>query len=177
MLSQRQISVGADDFTLTQFPTTKALRYGIALGKIAGAMLADGLDTDLAEDAQDDVLAGLDAGGMVRGLLSQIDEQKTPELIKSMLRDALVTYTFQGKTRTEWDDQWYENRFAGALDELVELLTAVFEDNFVAVIDVVKKKVGMSRVTSVQSSESDNGASPKALETEPDAESTPSFFG
>ena len=98
MLTQRTIAVGEDDFTLLQFPTTKALKYGISIGKIAGAMLAGGLDADLAGEAEDDLLAGLDAGKMVEGLLSQIDEERTPKLIKAMLRDALAAYTVKGVT-------------------------------------------------------------------------------
>ena len=176
MLTQRQISVGADDFTLTQFPTTKALSYGIAIGKIAGAMLADGLDK-MAEDVEGDFIGALDTGGMVRGLLSQLHQDKAPELSKNMLRDALVSYTVGGGTRTKWEDSWYENRFAGALDDLVELLSAVFEDNFVAVIDVVKKKAGVARTTPVRSSASDNGAVGAVPTPEASEESTTSFFG
>lgn len=177
MLSQRQVSVGADDFTLQQYPTTKALSYGIAIGKIAGAMLADGLDPDLSEAAQDDILAGLDSGGMVRGLLSQIDQEKTPQLIKSMLRDAIVAYTVEGTTRTAWDDAWYEARFGGALDDLVELLMAVFEDNFVDVVALVKKKALGKRITRAKSSGSDNGADPSSLRSAETEESQDSFFG
>lgn len=175
MLSQRTLTVGGDEFTLQQYPTTKALSYGIAIGKIAGAMLSGGLDGDIDGDGGDDLFSILDAGGMVNGLLSQIDQVKTPELIKSLLKDAIATYQFNGETKTHWDDNWYEARFAGALNDLIVLLMAVFEDNFLDAIDVVKKKVrSMETPTREKSSASKTGGNGVAR---PKQESTGSFFG
>lgn len=177
MLSNRQIEVGEDTFTLLQYPTSKALSYGISIGKIAGAMLAGGLDTDLdTEEDQNDPFGGLDAGKMVEGLLSQIDEARTPELIKAMLKDAITAYTVKGQTRTAWDDAWYEDRFAGALEDLVTVLVAIFQDNFVAVVEIVKKKAGKARATRARSSASGNGAAPSPTPDSPPLESTGSFF-
>lgn len=180
MLSQRTVTLGnevpgTDEVTIRQYPTSKSLKYGTSIGKIAGAMLASGLEGGLSEAAEDDILAGMNAGKLVEGLLSQIDEQRTPKLILAMVRDAVVVYQVEGKNVTEWRDAWYEDRFAGALGDLVTLLVAIFEDNFGQAIEVVKKKVRARAGTSGASSQStilSNGTEPTG-----EPESTPSFFG
>lgn len=174
MLSQRSVTLGSDEVTIRQYPTSKSLKYGTHLGKIAGAMLAGGLDGDMSGEAEEDILAAMDAGKVVEGLLKQIDEERTPKLILDMVRDAVVAYQVEGKTVTDWRDAWYEDRFAGALGDLVTLLVAIFEDNFGQAIEVVKKKLGGRAGTTGQSSPSptpSNGTKPTG-----EPASTLSFF-
>ncbi len=180
MREQRTVVAGEDEFTLQQYPTTKALKYGISIGKIVGAMAAGGLDGMEDGEPASDIFDAMDAGGMVKGLMSQLDVDVTPELIKSMLQDAIAAYTVDGKIKTEWSDPWYETRFAGRIGDLVTILMAIFEDNFIQAVDVVKKKVGAVRpTTSPKSSASipENGSGqPIAQYPLPEAESTSSFF-
>lgn len=145
MLSQRTIVVGGDEFILSQYPTTPAIKYGVSISKIIGSMLAGGLAGDgtlqgegeFSMTNEDD----MDLSGMVTGLLTQIDEERTPELIKSMLKDAIVCYTWDGKQCTAWNEEWYETRFAGALEDIVELLVYIIEDNFLEAVLTAKKKM------------------------------------
>lgn len=175
MLSQRTITVGGDEFVLQQFPATTALRYGIAVGKMVGSMLAGGLDGEgaLGGDGEFNVGDDLNLGGIVRGLLGQLDEVRTPELIKNMLKDAIAAYTFEGQQFTAMTDDWYEARFAGALEDIVELLAAIVEDNFLKAILAAKKKMPQAfSGTSSDAQAGTNGSAPKSA-----TESTDSFFG
>ena len=179
MLSQRTVTLGSevpgtDEVTIRQFPTSLSLKYGMHIGKLAGAMLSHGLDGDLSQGPSDDILEDLNAGKMVEGLLTQIDEEKTPKLIKQMIRDAVVAYQVEGVNVTEWRDAWFEDRFAGCLGDLATLLVAIFEDNFGQAIDLVKKKMRARAGTSEPSSPSPipgNGTKPTG-----ESESTHSFF-
>ena len=152
MLEQKTITVGGDDFVLEQLPTTPALKYAIALGKIFGTMLAGGFDIpDFDEDK--DTFDQLNAPKMITGLLSQLDAEKTPELIKSMIRDSLKD--------PKWSNDWYERRFSGELGDLTKLLTHILQDNFGDVLEIAKKKLQEVPITRPKSSDSgteQNGA-------------------
>ena len=191
MLTQRAVIFTADEITIQQYTTTKALRYGTTIGKLAGAMLAAGLEGDLKEpdenDAvegvvvEDDLLDKMNAGKMIEGLLTQVDDEATPELIKSMLKDAVVLYKWQGVMATKWSDEWFDDRFAGNLGDLFTLLMAIFEDNFGQAIALIKKKMPQGRRTSSRSSAStilDNGTGEQAeaASRAPVQESPSSFF-
>lgn len=175
MLTQRAVIFTADEITIQQYTTTKALRYGVAIGKVAGAMLAAGLEGDLKEpddhDAvegvvvEDDLLDKMNAGRMVEGLLSQIDDERTPALIKAMIQDAVVLYKWQGVMATTWSNEWFDDRFAGNLGDLFTLLSAIFDDNFGQAIQLIKKKMPRTPRTSSKSSQSttlDNGTGEQA---------------
>lgn len=175
MLNQREINISGEKFVLQQFQTTKALKYGVAVGKIVGAVLAGGFAGDLPEDDQGDLLDDLDVSKMIEALISNLHEDRTPALIKSMLRDSLSLYTYNGELLTEWNEVWFETRFAGKLGDLMQLLTAIFEDNYGEAIEVAKKKFrargGGTHEKSSDSSAPENGGSPRE-----DPESPTSFF-
>ena len=173
MLSQRTIVVGGDEFVLNQYPTTVALKFGISISKIVGSMVAGGFagDNNLQGEGEFSIDDDMDISGMVTGLLSQIDETRTPELIKSMLKSAIVQYKWDGKLHTVWLDDWYEARFAGALEDMVELLVAIIEDNFLQAIQVAKKK--FAGIGSKKSSEQSTPANGSAQNEQ---ESQKSFF-
>lgn len=152
MLENKTITIGGDDFVLEQLPTTPALKYAIALGKIFGTMLAGGFDIENF-DEEKDTFDQLNASKMVTGLLSQLDAEKTPELIKSMIRDSLLS--------PKWSNDWYERRFSGELADLTQLLTHILQDNFGDVLEIAKKKLQAVPITRPKSSDSgteQNGA-------------------
>ena len=145
MLEQKTITIGGDDFVLEQLPTTPALKYAIALGKIFGTMLAGGFDIENF-DEEKDTFDQLNASKMVTGLLSQLDAEKTPELIKSMIKDSLK--------EPKWSNDWYERRFSGELGDLTKLLTHILQDNFGDVLEIAKKKLQAVPITRPKSSDS-----------------------
>ena len=139
MLEQTTIKVGDDEFVLQQFSTTVGLRYAVQVGRIFGTMIAGGFEgVEIVEGK--DIAEQLDITKMITGLLSQLHDERTPELIKSMLKDAIKTYQVKGVTKTAWDNAWYETRFAGKLGGLTELLMVVLMDNFGDVMEVAQKK-------------------------------------
>ena len=131
MLEQTTIKVGDDEFVLQQFSTTVGLRYAVQVGRIFGTMIAGGFEgVEIVEGK--DIAEQRDPSKMITGLLSQLHDERTPKLIKSMLKDALV--------KPNWDDTWFETRFAGKLGDLTELLMVVLMDNFGDVMEVAQKK-------------------------------------
>ncbi len=170
MIKEKEFEIGGEKFTIQQFHTTDALKYGVKISKIIGAALAAGLKDD---DDAGDILDMLDVGGMVEGFMSQIDEIETPALIKELLQKSLVSHQIWSVKAnakvyvTEWDDAWYETRFAGAMGDLLELLAAIFEMNFLHAIEAAKKKMEARRKSSLKSSGSGDGEPKEETESTP----------
>ena len=166
MLEQKTITVGGDDFVLEQLPATPGLKYAIQIGKIFGTMIAGGFDIK-DFDEKKDILKQLNYPKMITGLLSQLDDESTPKLIKSMIRDSMKSPKFS--------DTWYETRFAGKFDDMMELVTEIIMINFGEALEVAKKKfreVPITRQKSSEESTAVNGSSPSE-----NAESTGSPSG
>lgn len=156
MLDQNDVQIGSDTLRIESLPATKALTLLAELTAIAsgvGAGISD-LPSSLNE-----IEKAFNLGKMLEGLLSKIDPEKTPVLIKRIIRDSLPVWNDQ--VPSAFDD-WYDNRFSRKLDDLGILLFAIFEWNFGDPVDWVKKilaklpKIGPD------------------LETGPDKQSTPS---
>lgn len=171
MLSQKTIEIGGDTFILQQFPTTQALEFGVAVGKIVGSMMAGGLDGDgnLEGEGEFDFQTDMDVSGMIRGIMSALNDE-TPLLIKRMTMAAIASWSHDGESMPGMTETWYESRFAGALEDLVEILTVIVEDNFVAAILAAKKKAGanISAPSSAPSARA-NGSGQAMLEESPDS--------
>ncbi len=166
MLENKTITIGGDDFVLEQLPATPGLKYAIQIGKIFGTMIAGGFDIK-DFDEKKDILKQLNYPKMITGLLSQLDDESTPKLIKSMIRDSLLS--------PKWSNDWYERRFSGELADLTQLLTHILQDNFGDVLEIAKKKfreVPITRQKSSEESTAVNGSSPSE-----NAESTGSPSG
>ena len=174
-LDQRNIEIGGEQFVIGKLPTSDALRFGVIIGRIFGSVISGGLEDDLNDDQEDqedetvvvDLFAKMNVSRMIDGLMGHMDERKVPALIKEMVSKTIYL--------PKYSEPWYESRFAGNLDDLMELLTAIFEDNFGGAIETAKKKFqGLGQTTSEKSLElqaGENGTSP----TEPEA-SPESFF-
>ncbi len=177
-LAQRDIEIGGETFVIGKLPTSDALRFGVILGRIFGSVIAGGLSKGIdpgmapeegAEEEEEfiDILEQMDIGKMVEGLMVHMDERKIPRLIQEMVEKSVHL--------PKYSEVWYETRFAGELGDLIELLTAIFEDNFGGAIETAKKKFPeFGRTISERfsdSSEGANGSSPN-----PEEESQPSFF-
>lgn len=183
MLDQRDIEIGGERFRIGKLPTSEALKFGIIFGRIAGSILAGGLERDFKnldsdpeeeeEGAKDDenvkfdLMDQLDISRMIEGLMEHMDERKVPALIQDLVEKSVAL--------PKYSLVWFDTRFAGKLDELLELLTEIFTDNFGGVIETAKKKFQESGQTtsgkSSDTSEEGNGTSPTMEE-----ESDPSFF-
>lgn len=187
MLDQRDIEIGGEKFVIGKLPTSDALKYGIILGRIVGSVLAGGLEgRDLGgEEPEEDEEPGegpeedeegkldfdladqMDVSKMIEALMVHMDERKVPALIQKLVEKSVAL--------PKYSPEWYETRFAGKLPDLLELLTAIFEDNFGGVIEAGKKKFqGFGQTTGEKSSDIStvgNGSNPT-----PEEESHPSFF-
>lgn len=180
MLDQRDIEIGGEKFVIGKLPTSDALKYGIILGRIIGSVLAGGLEGMNLDDLDDsepeegeegeldfDLADHMDPSKMIEALLTHMDERKVPALIQELVEKSVAL--------PKYSTEWYDTRFAGKLPDLLELLTAIFEDNFGGVIEAGKKKFQeFGRTTPEKFSDistEGNGSNPT-----PEEESPPSFF-
>ena len=176
MLDQTTIKLGDDEFVLMQFPTSVALKYAVQVGRIFGTMIAGGFDGVDLDDSQD-IMDQLDISKMLTGLLSQMHDERTPALIKNMLKDSIVKYVNEeGLTTTAWDNAWYESRFAGKLGDMAQLLMVVLTENFADVLTIAKKKFKSARPPT-QSKSLGDGTGANGSHPGEEPESTGSFFG
>lgn len=128
MLDQKQVTIGEKTYTIQQFPTTIGLEIGISLVKIiAGAAEGFG-DTPSGGGFLD---TWINPGKIASGLMSKIDITGTPQLIKRMVRESIVS--------PEFNDEWYEAEFSGEYDNLISFIEEVISIN--KYMEMVKKRL------------------------------------
>jgi len=128
MLDQKQITIDGKSYTIQQFPTTIGLEIGISLVKIiAGAAEGFG-DVPPAGSFLD---IWVNPGKIASGLMSKIDIVGTPQLIKRMIKESIVS--------PEFNDEWYEAEFSGEYDNLISFIEEVISVN--KYMEMVKKRI------------------------------------
>jgi len=128
MLDQKQVTIDGKSYTIQQFPTTIGLEIGISLVKvIAGAAKGFG-DIPPAGSFLD---IWVNPGKIASGLMGEIDIIGTPQLIKRMIKESIVSPDF--------DDEWYESEFSGEYDNLISFIEEVISVN--KYMEMVKKRI------------------------------------
>jgi hypothetical protein len=112
--------------TIQQLGTSKALRYSVHLGKWAAAA-ASGLEKQ-GQSFED---WNINFEKLTQAVISQLDDVATPKLLQELVRDSLIAPTFS--------ETWWESTFSGQLDQLMILLTAIFEHNWGSMGDYLGK--------------------------------------
>ena len=150
MLEQRSVAFGDGEITIESLPATKSLELFAELMHIAGG-LGQGIK-DVPSTAEDLKKFGemLDMGAMVQGLFERVDPEKTPALVKRIVKDSMPKW--RDKPSTEFED-WYEDRFSRGHADLVKLLYAIFEWNYGDPIAWIKKALAKFETEEVQASE------------------------
>lgn len=177
MLDQHDVEIGGERFVVGKMSTSDALRFGVILGRIFGSVMAGGLDrgVDLGDDPEEpeeddvtiDLAEQMNIGKMIEGLMVHMDERKVPALIQELVQKSVALPKFS--------PEWYDTRFAGKLDQLLDLLTVIFEDNFGGAIETARKKFeGFGLTTSPKFSDHSTGGN--GLDPTPEKESPASFF-
>jgi len=128
MLDQKEITINGKSYTIQQLPTTTGLEIGVAIIKIlSGAAQGIG-DVPVGGSFLD---TWIDSGKIASGLMNQLDVTGTPQLIKRIVRESIVSPTFS--------DEWYEAEFSGGYDDLATLIENVIALN--KYMDMVKKRL------------------------------------
>lgn len=128
MLEQKEITIGGSNYVLQQFPTTSGLEIGIALVKIiAGA--AEGIGDVPPGGGILDV--EFNPGRMAAGVMKQFDVTGTPQLVRRMVRESVITPVYS--------DDWYESEFSGDYDRLGTMIEKIVAHNRYS--DLVKKRL------------------------------------
>lgn len=135
----------AGTLRIKQLPTSKALRYSVALGKIA-VPIADSLG--FTDSGNGKAQISLDAVGIVHSLMGALDEEKTPALIRDLVRDSVIV--------PDWGDgTWYESRFGANFQELFKLVEEIIRFNYGGALELLGKTMVPGADTSPESSEAE----------------------
>ncbi len=147
-LEQKTVSLSFGDVMIQQLGTSKAIKYSVAMSKVVGGM-AHGVKTM----GETNVLNwDVDVGKVVTGLVEQLDQDATPALLKSLVRDSLI--------QPQWNDTWFEATFSGSLDQLVELIKAILEFNYGGLVEHLRKKIPGTSASSLGQAETTEAAEP-----------------
>lgn len=148
MIEQRQVVVGGEDFLLESLPATKALVLLAKVCKIIGGLGKGVKDVPSGakstEDLKSQISEALHVGQMVEGFLEKLDPKEAPDLIRNILRDSLACKRDKYPHPKQWDD-WYENRFASRLGDIIQLLTHIFQLNYGDAASIVSEVFGSGK--------------------------------
>ena len=119
MLDQKTVTIGKTDFVIGQLTTSKGLEVTFAIAQILKG---------LAEGVSEEYVLNFDAtkvnvGKSIAGLIACSDVKETPEFIKQLVMDSVVSPDMGGQ------EQLFEQHFAGNYGELSELLEEIIVFN------------------------------------------------
>lgn len=136
MITTKEVQIGKDEFSIQSLPATRALQIAAKLTKVVGGAGMGIKDFTLKVE---ELPEAVHLGKVVQGILQNIDADGAPELIRSVVRETLVKPNFEGEGGEEKFIAWYENRFAGELQDLAALLYEIFSHNYGDPWEWVKK--------------------------------------
>jgi len=119
MLNQKTVTIGKTDFVIQQLTASKGLEVTFAIAQILKG---------LAEGVSEEYVLNFDAtkvniGKMIAGVIACSDVKETPEFIKQLVMDSVVSPDMGGQ------EQLFEQHFAGNYGELSELLEEIIVFN------------------------------------------------
>jgi len=128
MLDQKPVTIGKTDFVIQQLTTSKGLEVTFAIAQILKGV---------AEGVSEEYVLNFDAtkvnvGKMIAGVIACSDVKETPEFIKQLVMNSVVSPDMGGQ------EQLFEQHFAGNYGELSELLEEIIVFN--GFTELVKKK-------------------------------------
>lgn len=107
------------DYETTQFPAMKSLRLSIVLAKTIGAGIGDGFKGADLKNFQD-----VDVGALIKGVLTNLDEDETPKLLLSLLENTKRNGVFI-------NHETFDKVYSGAdFMEIIEAVKWVLEVNY-----------------------------------------------
>lgn len=145
MLQDKEVVLErAGTLRIKQLPTSTALRFSVALGKLA-VPIAEGFDFSDQDNSKRQI--SFEAVDIARRVMNVMDEQRTPDMVRDLVKASVV--------QPPWDDGgWYETRFAANFKELFELLKEIIQFNYGGVLELLGKTMsGTEEDTSPSSSE------------------------
>lgn len=142
MIENKEFKLGKDKVVIQSLPATRALSIAAKLVKLVGGAGA-GI-TDLTLDPEE-ISKAFHVGNMVQGVIENIDSDEGPELIRSVIRESVVSPTFEGVNSEARFNEWYETRFSRQLQDLMTLLYEIFTFNYGDPVDWIKK--GLAQAT------------------------------
>jgi len=73
----------------------------------------------------------INIGKIIDGFASRMDHREVPALLKEFVRQSLV--------RPEFSDEWYNIRFSGRYDQLLDLVGIILDHNYGPSVEILKK--------------------------------------
>lgn len=132
----------AGKVTIQQLGTSKALKYSVALGKAAAAVAPGFMKRTPGKESNDKLTISYDPVVILQELMGYLDEETSPDLIKSLIMDSVIAPAWN-------DDSWYETKFSANFTELFLLLKEIIEFNYGGALELVGKT--MAPVTTEKS--------------------------
>lgn len=126
MLDQKEITVADKQYIIQQLPSSRGMQVAIQIARIiSGASKGVG-----AADSLENI--PINVGGIVAGIIEQLDPDQTPALIKRLVMESVI--------QPEMTPEKFEAEFSGEFDALWDLVGKIIEHN--RFVDVIKKKAG-----------------------------------
>lgn len=125
MLDQKTFSLGDQEFTIQQLPTTKGIKVAVYLTKAMS-----GMSEGVGDSPEDVMSTKFNIGVMISGIIDKLDVEGTPQFIKSLILDSVVV--------PKMDSDLYEGMFSGDYQLLFDLLENIIDHNKYG--DLLKKK-------------------------------------
>lgn len=119
MLDQKQVTINEKDFTIQQLPTTKGLEVTFSIAHILKG-LAEGASEEFVFNFTE---TKVNVGKMIAGVISRTDIKGTPEFIKSVICESVVS---PDMASGEFE---YEVFFSGEYEMISELFTEIIIHN------------------------------------------------
>ena len=145
MIETKDVVIGDDTMTIRSLPATRALSIAARLLKVMGGIGMGMKDFTLKPE---EFAEAFHMGNMMQGLIQNIDADGAPELIRQVVRESLVSPSFEpSATKKETNmegaeqrfNEWYDDRFSRGLDDLLALLYEIFSWNYGDPVDWIKK--------------------------------------
>lgn len=127
MLEQKTVKINKQSFTLQQLPATKGLEAALAIVHILRGA-SEGFTDEYVLNIQE---TKVNIAKVVSGVIGATDIKETPKFIKQLIIDSVV--------KPEFDEDTYEDTFAGEYSLMFEVLSEIVEHN--KFMELVKKNL------------------------------------
>lgn len=137
---QRTVDLPSGPVTIQAMGPDNALAFMARLVRLIGGASAGVVDIPLgaksAEEWKAQVEKSISVGAAINGLLTGIDPEQTPALIRNLVRASAV---LPAVTSERQFVDWYGPRFTGRTDELFALVAEIIAFNYGPPLEWLKK--------------------------------------